>query len=269
MKASQPIGIFDSGIGGLTVAQSITRLLPDEHLIYFGDTAHLPYGDKSFDAIKSYAIRIADFLLQKNCKVILIACNTASAAAFDVLIEHVGSRAMVMNVIDPLVEKVSSDSSIRKVGIIGTKTTIASGVYERKLKEKRADLEVASLATALLASMIEAGFYNNSVSQAVINSYLSYPDFQDIQGIILACTHYPLIRKEIEFYFHHRIKVLDSTDIVAEKLKAALLVNQLLNDTLSSKHEFFVSDYTPSFEQTARLFFGDDVQLNHYNIWKK
>ncbi len=269
MNKAQPIGIFDSGIGGLTVAQSIARVLPHEQMIYFGDTAHLPYGDKSFDAIRSYAIRIADFLLEKNCKVILIACNTASAAAFDTLKEHVGDRALVMNVIDPLVERVSGDADIRKVGIIGTKTTIASGVYEKKLKDKRTDLEVASLATALLASMIEAGFYNNSVSQAVINSYLSYPDFQDMQGIILACTHYPLIRKEIEFYFHHRIKVFDSTDIVAEKLKEQLEINNLLNNGASTKHEFYVSDYTPSFEQTARLFFGNDVQLNHYNIWEK
>lgn len=268
MNASQPIGIFDSGIGGLTVAQSVTRLLPKEQLIYFGYTAHLPYGDKSFDAIRSYSIRIADFLLDKKCKVILIACNTASAAAYDILTEYVGDKAIVMNVIDPLVEKVAGDKSIQKVGIIGTKTTVASGVYEKKLKDKRADLEVASLATALLASMIEAGFYNNSVSQAVINSYLSYPDFQDIQGIILACTHYPLIRKEIEFYFHSRIKVFDSTDIVAQQLHDVLFKQNLLRPESSNMpHEFYVSDYTPSFEQTARLFFGNAVALNHSNIW--
>lgn len=267
MHPTQPIGIFDSGIGGLTVAQSIARVLPHEQMIYFGDTAHLPYGDKSFEAIQTYSKRIADFLLERNCKVILIACNTASAAAYDVLKEYVGSRAFVMNVIDPLVEKVASDTSIHKVGIIGTKTTIASGVYEKKLKDKRNDLEVASLATALLASMIEAGFYNNSVSQAVINSYLSYPDFQDIQGIILACTHYPLIRKEIEFYFHQRIKVFDSTDIVADKLKALLTEHRLLNQSTPQPHEFYVSDYTPSFEQTARLFFGNEVQLKLNNIW--
>jgi glutamate racemase len=269
MHASQPIGIFDSGIGGLTVAQSIARVLPDEQMIYFGDTAHLPYGDKSFEAIQSYSKRIADFLLEKNCKVILIACNTASAAAYDTLRDYVGTRAILLNVIDPLVEKVSADDSIHKVGIIGTKTTIASGVYEKKLKEKRSRLEVVSLATALLASMIEAGFYNNSVSQAIINSYLSYPDFQDIQGIILACTHYPLIRKEIEFYFHQRIKVFDSTDIVAEKLKSLLEESNLRNSSQPQAHRFFVSDYTPSFEQTARLFFGNDVQLTHYNIWEQ
>ncbi len=269
MTASQPIGIFDSGIGGLTVAQSIARTLPNEQMIYFGDTAHLPYGDKSFEAIKSYAIHIADFLLEKKCKAILIACNTASAAAYDTLKEYVGCRALVMNVIDPLVDKVTNDRTIRKIGIIGTKATIASGVYEKKLKEKRKDLEVASLATALLASMIEAGFYNNSVSQAVINSYLSYPDFQDIQGIILACTHYPLIRSEIDFYFHQRIKVFDSTDIVAEKLLAELEKEKLLNESNKNSHEFYVSDFTPSFGQTARLFFGHDVQLKHHNIWNE
>lgn len=267
MNNNQPIGIFDSGIGGLTVAKAVTDLLPNEQIIYFGDTAHLPYGDKSFEAIQGYSKSIADFLLERNCKLILIACNTASAAAYDSLKSYIGDRALLLNVIDPLVKTVSEDLTINKVGIIGTKATIASGVYEHKLKKLRPKLEVASLATALLASMIEAGFYNNSVSHAVINSYLAYPDFQDVQGMILACTHYPLIRKEIEFFYHNRIKIYDSTSIVAEAVRKELLSKNLLSIEKKHSHNFYVSDFTESFEQTTRIFFSAEIKLEHYPLW--
>jgi glutamate racemase len=267
LRANQPIGIFDSGIGGLTVAGAVVRLLPNERIVYFGDTAHMPYGDKSLEAIQGYSQRISDFLLEQNCKLILIACNTASAAAYETLKQHIGERALLLNVIDPLVKAVAADETIKKVGIIATKATISSGVYERKLKEARPSLEVASLATALLASMIEAGFYNNSVSQAIINSYLSYPDFQDVQGMLLACTHYPLIRNEIDFYFRHRVKVFDSTDTAAQAVKQALEQHNLLNTEQNNDKRFCVSDYTDSFAQTTKLFFGKEIDLQHCPIW--
>lgn len=267
MSKHDPVGIFDSGIGGLTVANAVSKLLPNEEIIYFGDTAHLPYGDKSAEAIQHYSLRITDFLLEKNCKLLLIACNTASAAAFDTVREHVNGKVPLLNVIDPVVEAVAADLTIKKIGIIGTKGTIKSGVYEHKLKALRPELETVALATALLASMIEAGFYNNSVSQAVINSYLAYPDFSDIQGMILACTHYPLIKKEVASYFNQRIKIFDSNDLVAEKVKASLTALNLLNDQPANPHHFFVSDYTESFEQTTRIFFQGDVHLEHCAIW--
>lgn len=268
MSKENPIGIFDSGIGGLTVANAVSMLLPNEEIIYFGDTAHLPYGDKSAEAIQHYSLRIADFLLEKNCKLILIACNTASAAAFNVVRDHVNGKVPVLNVIDPIVEKVAADLLIRKVGIIGTKGTIKSGVYEQKLKALRPDLETVALATALLASMIEAGFYNNSVSQAVINSYLAYPDFSDIEGMILACTHYPLIEKEIASYFNQRIKIFDSTNIVAQRVKQTLTELNMLNDVRRNSHHFYVSDFTDSFEQTTKIFFREKIHLEHEAIWE-
>ncbi|MEO6167243.1 MAG: glutamate racemase [Chitinophagales bacterium] len=267
MNKHDPIGIFDSGIGGLTVANAVSKLLPNEEIIYFGDTAHLPYGDKSVESIQHYSLRITDFLLQKKCKLLLIACNTASAAAFDTIKEQVNGKVPLLNVIDPVVESVAADLTIKKIGIIGTKGTIKSGVYEHKLKALRPELETVALATALLASMIEAGFYNNSVSQAVINSYLAYPDFSDIQGMILACTHYPLIKKEVASYFNQRIRIFDSNDLVAEKVKASLTSLDLLNEYPANPHHFFVSDYTDSFEQTTRIFFQGDVHLEHCAIW--
>ncbi len=135
IKASDPIGIFDSGIGGLTVAQAVKKRLPGENLIYFGDTAHLPYGDKSTAAIQAYSIKICDVLLQHNCKVILIACNSASAAAYELVKEYVGSKAKVMNVIDPVINYLRENLIQTTVGLIATKQTVLTGVYTKKVKE--------------------------------------------------------------------------------------------------------------------------------------
>src|SRR5579863_1459835 len=140
-RSNQPIGIFDSGIGGLTVARAIKERLPKERLIYFGDTAHLPYGDKSPDSIKYYAIRIAQFLLDNKCKMIVIACNTASALAYDTVKDFVGKRALVVNVIDPVVKKITASGKIKRVGVIGTKGTIKSGIHAKKLLEEDDELE--------------------------------------------------------------------------------------------------------------------------------
>ena len=269
MNNKNPIGIFDSGIGGLTVANAVSNALPNEKIIYFGDTAHLPYGDKSAEAVQHYAVKISDFLLEKNCKLILIACNTASAAAYEVVKNHVAGKVPVLNVIDPVVEAVAADKSFHKIGIIGTKGTIKSQVYEHKLKALRPGLEVVSLATALLASMVEAGFYNNSVSQAVINSYLQYPDFSDIQAMILACTHYPLIKKEVDSFFNGRVKIFDSTDVVVDHLKRVLSQKNLLNEKNSPQHHFYVSDFTESFEQTTKIFFKQEIHLEHCPIWEE
>lgn len=267
---SNPIGIFDSGIGGLTVANAIFNAMPNEDIVYFGDIAHLPYGDKSAEAIQHYSKKIADFLLEKKSKLILIACNTASAAAYDAVKDHLGGRVPVLNVIDPVAEAVAMDGSIHKIGIIGTNGTIKSQVYDHKLKQLRPDIEVVSLATALLASMIEAGFYNNSVSQAVINNYLNYPDFSDIQAMILACTHYPLIKNEVKSFFHDRIKIFDSTDIVAERVKKELHMQSLTNagSSIGTQH-FYVSDFTESFEQTTRIFFRKEIHLEYCPLWEK
>ena len=264
----QPIGIFDSGIGGLTVANAIINHLPNEQVIYFGDTAHMPYGDKSPEAIRHYSEKISEFLLSKNCKLILIACNTASAAAFDYIQSTIGKIVPVENVIDPVVNEVVKDNDLGKVGVIGTKNTISSGVYEIKLKALKPSLEVVSLATGLLASMIEEGYYNNSVSQAIINSYLTYPDFQDIDGIVLGCTHYPLIKKEIKYFYHERIKIFDSTLTVARRIEEVLKEKNLLNDGVKEQHQFYVSDLTNAFQQTTKIFFGEKINLEHYPLWE-
>ncbi|MCS6916750.1 MAG: glutamate racemase [Chitinophagales bacterium] len=268
MNAERPIGIFDSGIGGLTVARAVTELLPQETLLYVGDTAHLPYGDKSAEAVQHYALRIANFLLNRQCKALVIACNTASAVAFEAVASLAAGRLPVINVIDPVVQAVAADSSLHKVGIIGTRATIRSQVYERKLRQLRPDLEVVSQATALLAGMIEAGFYNNQVSHAIIKNYLRYPDFADIQAMILACTHYPLIRTEIQAFFPPEVRIFDSTAPVALQLAHELDTWSLRATARTGAHQFFVTDFTDSFEQTTRLFFGEAVHLEPLALWE-
>src|SRR5690606_9570616 len=176
-KASAPIGIFDSGIGGLTVAKAVKNLLPHEQIIYFGDTAHLPYGDKSTASIQAYAVKIADVLLKSECKLILIACNSASAAAYELVSAYVASKAKVFNVIDPVVDYLRENHANKKVGLIGTKQTVGSGVYRKKVDGLNENISFVALATPLLAPMIEEGFHRNDVSEGIMKSYLSILEF--------------------------------------------------------------------------------------------
>lgn len=262
-----PIGIFDSGIGGLTVAHAIKQLLPNESMVYFGDTAHLPYGDKSEAAIQAYSIKIADVLLKKGCKVIVIACNSASSAAYELLKEYVRS-VKIINVIDPMVNHVAEHYANKTVGLIGTKRTVQSGVYHRKIEEAGKNITMHSLATPLLAPMIEEGFFDNQISHEIIAQYLGDPSLQHIEALILACTHYPLIKKEISEFYKNQIPVLDSSEVVATALKEYLNQTNLLNTSGQSPvHQFMVSDYTPSFEASTRLFFHEFVELEKHPLW--
>ncbi len=266
-SASAPIGIFDSGIGGLTVAHAIRELLPNESLVYFGDTAHLPYGDKSEAAIQAYSVKIADVLLMKGCKVIVIACNSASSAAYELLTEYVRS-VKIINVIDPMVNFVIDHYAGKHVGLIGTKRTVQSGVYEQKIKHAHEQISVQSLATPLLAPMIEEGFFNNKISHEIIAQYLSDERLKNIEALILACTHYPLIKKEINAFYNHQMPILDSSQIVARALKQHLEENNLINPGLGPvTDQFLVSDYTPSFEASTRFFFREQVTLEKHPLW--
>ncbi len=263
----KPVGIFDSGIGGLTVARAIATLLPEEDIIYFGDTAHLPYGDKSEAAIQAYSIKIADILLKKDCKVIVIACNSASSASYELLKEYVRTDTHVINVIDPMVALITREFAGKKVGLIGTKRTVQSDVYAKKTDEAGLNITLHSLATPLLAPMIEEGFFNNQISHEIIAQYLSNPILRDIEGLILACTHYPLIKKEIDSYYGGNMRILDSSEVVAEALRQYLEQGNLLNDPHTPSQHFLVSDFTESFESSARMFFHESVKLEKHSLW--
>ena len=257
----QAIGIFDSGAGGLTVASAVKNILSEEDIIYFGDTAHLPYGDKSPETIKKYSLDITNFLLKKNCKVILIACNTASAAAYEAVKEHVGTKAIVLNVIDPAAEYVAKMQDISKIGVIGTKATVQSKSYSNKIRALNSQKEVVSLATPLLVPMIEEAFIYDDISNAIIRKYLSDPLFADIDSLILGCTHYPIIKNQIRKFFEFETTVIDSSIVVAQKLKEILETNNLLNNQKTPTHKFYVSDYTDSFKKLGEMFFDTRIEL--------
>ena len=262
LSPKQAIGIFDSGAGGLTVAAAVKNLLPNEKIIYFGDTAHLPYGDKSKETVKNYSLRITDFLLEKKCKIILIACNTASAAAYEAVKEKAGEKAIVINVIDPATEFVAQNNDLKKVGVIGTKGTVSSGSYSKKIKSLKEDIEVVSLQTPLLVPMIEEGFIYDNISNAIIKEYLSDDKLKDIDALILACTHYPIIKNQIRKFYNFKTTVIDSSVVTAKKLKDVLVKHNILNtETQVPEHEFYVSDYTDFFETLAEMFFDDKVNL--------
>ncbi|WP_186758392.1 glutamate racemase [Echinicola salinicaeni] len=268
MESSSPIGIFDSGIGGLTVARAVKDLMPNEQLIYFGDTAHLPYGDKSTASIQAYAVKIADVLLKARCKAILIACNSASTAAFELVKAYVASRAKVFDVIEPVVEYVSEYYGGQKVGLIGTKQTVNSGVYRQKIEALNKGVQFSALATPLLAPMIEEGFHNNQISQVIVQNYLEEVELKDVDALILGCTHYPLIKSQIESIYNGKVEVIDSSEMVAKATYASLEALGLLNKGEKLKDRFLVSDYTPSFENTTKLFFGKEVNLEKYPLWE-
>ncbi len=269
MKSTHsPIGIFDSGIGGLTVAAAIKKVLPHESFVYFGDTAHLPYGDKSPESIRHYAARIAAFLLDKKCKAIVIACNTASAHALKTVVDIAGPTIPVINVVDPVASYAASHYNDCKVGVIGTKGTIQSRIYVNRIERMNKSLKVLSNATPLLAPMIEEGFFNNSISQTVINSYLSKKSFSGIKALILGCTHYPLIKKEVESYYKKNVEIIDSASVVAQTVKQVLKEEKLLKQTSTAgKYSFYVSDYTASFEQSTKIFFREKIKLVEARIW--
>jgi len=264
--SKNPIGIFDSGIGGLTIAHAIKNKLPNESLIYFGDTKHLPYGEKSEQAIKDYSLKIAEFLKKNNCKAIIIACNSASSAAYYHIKKNINSIP-IYNVIDPIVNFISKKYFNKKIGVIGTKATIQSGIYENKILEKNSSLSVASLETPLLAPMIEEGFFNQEISSTIIKNYLNDKKLDKIDILVLACTHYPLIQNEI-ISFYNEIDVIDSSKIIADYIHEELYKSKILNQVNKARFNFIISNFTESFSKSANVFFKENISLEEIDIWK-
>lgn len=260
----QPIGIFDSGVGGLTVAAGIKKLLPHESLLYFGDTRHAPYGDKSQETVQRYSQQITRFLIERQCKAVVIACNTASALAFEHL-RHAFPGLTIINVIDPVVNHVGRHIN-HKVGVIGTRATIGSGAYRKKLRRLNPKLHVASAPTPLLVAIAEEGFVNTNISREAIATYLGSKKFAEVSSLILGCTHFPLLQREIEAYFAGRAKVVDSPDLVAHQLRHDLRQARMLADHPQPNYRFVVSEKTPNFQRTAQMFFGEKLELEEVQL---
>ena len=263
------IGIFDSGIGGLTVARAMEVALPGFSFVYFGDTAHLPYGEKSPDLIRKYASGIARHLVDWGCGMVVVACNSASSNALDAVRHAAGPDIPVLDVISPVVREVRKvqaqlKSGHLRGGVIGTRATIDSGIYQNALSSTGAEVHARS--TPLLASAIEEGFAQGEVSEALLQAYFGDGHFDGVDLFVLGCTHYPLVSNQISQHLPDSVRILDTPSLVAQAVKQQLPMSLGLSS--ESKHAFYVSDLTAAFAAGARQFFGEDVALSARPIWR-
>lgn len=242
----RPIGIFDSGIGGLTVAKEIMRQLPGENLVYFGDTARVPYGTKSRNTVCKYSRQIARFLLTQNVKAIVIACNTASALAMDELEDML--EVPVVDVVQPGARMAAASTQNHKIGILGTQSTIKSGIYERYLHRLNPELTVVSKACPLFVPLVEEGLFEDRITEDVVGRYLHDMKEYEIDALVLGCTHYPLLRGVIGREMGEEVKLVNPAYETAKSLKEMLREKRLLAaGPQKTVHRFFVSDGADSF----------------------
>jgi glutamate racemase len=254
-SSEAPIGIFDSGVGGLTVFRAIERRLPSESLVYLGDTARIPYGTRSLSTVERYAMEDAAFIESKNVKAIVIACNTASALAAARLRET--CSVPVLGVIRAGARRAVGATSNGKIGVIATEATVASGAYERAIKSIRADVEVVSRACPLFVPLAEEGWVNHSVTEQVAEEYLSELRTAGVDTLVLGCTHYPILRPVIERVMGESVSYIDSGEAVAEAVAQLLEENGLKRRPgASRKEEFYVTDAAARFRRVAELFLG-------------
>ena len=223
---NRPIGVFDSGLGGLTVVKALKKLLPNESIIYFGDTARLPYGVKSKDLVKQYSIQITKFLIQKNAKIIIIACNTATAMALNVLRNKFSSNPII-GVIEPGVQQAILKTNNKQIGVIGTIATISSNAYEKSIKEKNTEIKAISKACPLFVPFVEEGWIQGTALNEIAEHYLSIFN-NNIDTLILGCTHYPLLKNTISQHTKN-ITLIDSAYAVAIDAHKKLQENSLMN----------------------------------------
>lgn len=222
---ARPIGVFDSGIGGLTVVSALRRLLPNERIFYLGDTARVPYGGKSAITVERYSLEIAELLLEENCKTIVVACNTASALALSKLDKTL--PVAVTGVILPGARAAVAATRNAHIGVIGTRATIKSGAYERALRSLRADVQVTALACPLLVPLIEEGWLENEITDRVIARYLEPLIRAGIDTLVLGCTHYPLVRNAIARRLGDSVTLVDSAENCASAVEELLTSNEL------------------------------------------
>ncbi len=268
LSPTSPIGIFDSGIGGLTVYKAVRDLLPYENIIYLGDTARVPYGTKSSDVVRLYSKANTEFLLSKGVKVVVVACNTASASSVEFLRE-VFPDIFIMGVIDPTVAGVASHfSAIRTLGVIGTRTTIACGVYEQKIAALPSNITMRSQACPLFVPLVEEGLLNGKIVTSVIHHYLSSWKNNGLDALLLGCTHYPLLIPALYSYFDDSIQIVDSAHFTAKFLQKYLQKSGLLNTSGQlGEDTVFVTDDVELFTKTASIFMHiDNFSFFHTDV---
>lgn len=260
-KKTAPIGVFDSGVGGLTVAREIMRNLPKEDIVYFGDTARVPYGSKSKDNIIRYSRQIINFLKTKDVKAIVIACNTASALALEEMKKEFDLP--IIGVVEPGARAALTVSKTRKIGVIGTEATVRSSMYEKIIQGANPEAEVIAKACPLFVPLVEEGFKKHPVTEQIIDYYLSSLKESEIDALILGCTHYPLLRSKIREYVGEKIELINPAYETAMDLKQLLKELDMENPDIEGDHgsySFYVSDAADKFKQFANSILPYDIE---------
>jgi len=243
-------GIFDSGVGGLSVVTLLKKRFTEAGFIYLGDTAHFPYGDKSKESIQDYAYKNTRFLLNQGATIIIIACHTASALAADYLRKEF-QGIPIYDVITPTVKEVLR-LNLDRIGVIGTRATIQSGIYEKKINS----CAIISQPCPLLVSLIEEGWVDMPETFSILKHYLAPIKKQEAEGLILSCTHYSLIRKQIEKVLGLQIKLIDPAKILVDSLT---FNNDQLIGKQNKKEEFWVTDFPLRFQELSKIFLGKEI----------
>ncbi|MCQ6278298.1 glutamate racemase [Bacillus sp. EB600] len=255
----QPIGVIDSGVGGLTVAKEIMRQLPNEHIIYLGDTARCPYGPRSRREVKRFTWEMTTFLLQKKIKMLVIACNTATAAALDEIQRELSIP--VLGVINPGARAAIKSTKNYRVAIIGTEGTVKSGAYERALKSLNSRLFVTSLACPKFVPLVESGEYSGSVASKLVEESLKPLLDQNLDTLILGCTHYPLLGPVIKSFMGGEVDVINSGDETAREISAILQYKDMLSICEDEPiHDFYTTGSTAIFSKIASEWLGMPIQ---------
>ena len=265
-KRNAPIGVFDSGVGGLTVVREIMRHLPNENLVYFGDTARVPYGSKSKDTIIRFSRQIIRFLKTKDVKAIVIACNTASALALEIVRQEIDIP--IIGVVVPGARAAVRETRNKRIGVLGTEATIKSEMYTRLMQQEDADVSVVGKACPLFVPLIEEGFAKHSITKEVIDIYLQDVKESGIDTLILGCTHYPLLRDSIAEYMGEGIHIVNPAYETAIDLQRILQENALDNQEDGEVHyEFYSSDAPVKFKNFANAILPCNINwIEHINI---
>lgn len=259
MEKEKPIGVFDSGIGGLTVVKRLSSVLPKESIVYFGDTARVPYGSKSNSTVIEYSIQDTDFLLHKNVKAVVVACNTASSIAIPELRKRF--NVPVIGVIEPGAQMAVRESGNRKIGVIGTRATIGNNAYSKAIKNIDASIEVFEKACPLFVPLAEEGWTDHKATYEIAEEYLSELRDKKIDTLVLGCTHYPILHDVIQDVIGKDVKLIDSgiatSEVVLEEIKRT---NLETNSAVPGNSSFYVSDIPTKFKEVAELFLGKPVE---------
>ncbi len=258
MNNARPIGVFDSGIGGLTVVRSLLHRLPYENIVYFGDTARVPYGSKSPQVIRDYTAQDTDVLLEHDVKMIVIACNTVSAVALDVVQKR--AKVPVVGVIIPGAEAAVNATRKKRVGVIGTIGTIASNAYPNAIRQIDPAIQVYSHPCPLFVPLVEEGWIEHKATEIIAKEYIFPLTQQKVDTLILGCTHYPLLKEVIGKVFHHQVSLIDSGEATAHAVAELLEERDMKNTSTMKPHlKFLVSDIPYKFTEIGERFLGQKL----------